>query len=203
MKLLLLVLGLAGAFPLEDNKVCQPHSRPWQVYGGGWNFLPVCTQVDPTARLHRLGNMTTVWRRSTEQHIHIADLSQPLPVTSPQPHPVDQPTPLPRRCPQPEETCYVSGWGATIPNQCKLVCYRTCMNTFPEFWRPGMNCSGQADTDDCTNDSGSVMKCDGHPADPIVDTKLCKYNDWISSEMDRYSAALEIHLSTDKMETLL
>ncbi|KAK5921882.1 hypothetical protein CgunFtcFv8_019199 [Champsocephalus gunnari] len=37
MFLLGVALGIAGASPLEDFKVCQPHSRPWQVYlhGGG------------------------------------------------------------------------------------------------------------------------------------------------------------------------
>lgn len=29
---LVLLVCVTGALPLENDKVCQPHTRPWQVY---------------------------------------------------------------------------------------------------------------------------------------------------------------------------
>ncbi|GAA6220356.1 trypsinogen-like protein 3 [Lates japonicus] len=244
MNLLLLAvtLGLSGASPLDDYKVCQPHSRPWQVYlhGGGVSCSGalidkwwIVTSFDCAPRSYStiasLGEHDVTVEEGTEQHIYVADVIIHSPYRSPlhsltmvrltEPASFNQyvqPIPLPSRCPLPGEPCYVSGWGSTIPNQYeryqRLKCItvpvvddQTCMNTFPEFlyWSIGMVCAGQANTDNCLNDSGSVMVCDGklqgvqwfrngcsNPAHPSVYTKLCMYNDWIKEVMDRNAPTL-------------
>ncbi|XP_068994411.1 trypsinogen-like protein 3 [Embiotoca jacksoni] len=253
MNLLLLavVLGLTGAAPLEDSKVCQPHSRPWTVnlHGGGascsgalinnW-WIVTSFQCAPRSysTIASLGEHDMTVEEGTEQHIRVADVIQHSPYRSPL-HSLTmvrlaapahftqyvQPIPLPSRCPQPGDTCSVSGWGSTIPNQYgpsqNLKCItvpvvddQTCMNTFPEylFWSLTMVCAGQANTDNCLNDSGSVMVCDGqlqgvrwfghgcrNPADPTVYTKLCKYNDWINKVMDHYSPTLPTETTPQMM----
>ncbi|XP_038566215.1 trypsinogen-like protein 3 [Micropterus salmoides] len=237
--LLVVAFGLAGASPLEDSKVCQPHSRPWQVYlhgGEGMScsgalinewWIVTSLNCAPTSysTIASLGEHDMKVEEGTEQHIYVADviihdpyrtslhsltmvrLAEPARFTQD-----IQPIPLPSRCPQPGETCYVSGWGS-IPNKYKpsqhLKCLtvpvvddQTCMNTFPEVlhWNTNMVCAGQANTDNCMYDGGSVMVCDGqlqglqwfnngciNPADPTVYTKLCKYNDWINYVMDQYA----------------
>ncbi|XP_075965823.1 trypsinogen-like protein 3 [Anarhichas minor] len=241
MNLLLLVvaLGLTGASPLQDYKVCQPHSRPWQVYlhGGGVSCSGalidkswIVTSFDCAPRSYStiasLGVHDVTVDEGTEQHIYVADVIRHSPYYRSPLHSLVmvrlaeparftqhiQPIPLPSRCPQPGETCHVSGWGSTIPNQHEpsklLKCIsvpvvddQACMNTFPEYlyWSQGMVCAGQANTDNCMRDGGSVMVCDGqlqgvrwfghgcsNPADPSVYTKLCLYNDWISDVMDRH-----------------
>ncbi|XP_068180587.1 trypsinogen-like protein 3 [Antennarius striatus] len=237
--LLALSLGLAGAFPLEDDKGCQPHSRPWQVHlhGGGvscsgalinqwWivtSFVCAPTSFQTVASL---GEHDVTAQEGTEQHITVADVIRHSPYRSPlhsltmvrlaSPARFNQyvkPIPLPSSCPRPGEICSVSGWGSTIPNQYepfqRLKCITvpivddmTCMNTFPEYiyWSLGMVCAGQSNTDNCLNDGGSVMVCNGqlqgvqwfrhgcsNPADPSVYTKLCLYNNWINNVMDRYT----------------
>ncbi|XP_076592886.1 trypsinogen-like protein 3 [Chaetodon auriga] len=240
MKLLLLVvaLGLAGASPLKDDKVCQPHSRPWQVYLHGgelscsgvlidkwWIVTSFLCAIRSDSTIASLGEHDVTVEEGTEQHIHVADVIHHSPYRSPL-HSLSmvrlasparfteyvQPIPLPNRCPQPGETCYVSGWGSTIPNQyapphylkcitVPVVDDQTCLNTSPDtvIWSPGMVCAGQANTDNCLDDIGSVMVCDGrlqgldwfangcmNPAYPTVYTKLCEYNDWISNVMAEY-----------------
>ncbi|XP_078107955.1 trypsinogen-like protein 3 isoform X1 [Sander vitreus] len=241
--LLLLALGLTGASPLGDSKVCQPHSRPWQVYlhGGGvscsgalidalWIVTSFnCAPTRSYSTIASLGEHDVTVEEGTEQHIYVADVIPHSPYRSSL-HSLTmvrlaeparftqhvQPIPLPSRCPQPGETCHVSGWGSTIPNQYersqRLKCItvpivddQTCVYTFPEFlfWSMGMVCAGQANTDNCMHDGGSVMVCDGqlqgvqwyshgcgNPADPSVYTKLCMYNDWIHDVMDRYAPTL-------------
>ncbi|XP_026226174.1 trypsinogen-like protein 3 isoform X2 [Anabas testudineus] len=240
MKLLFLVVALGlAASPLEDYKVCQPHSRPWQVYlrgegtscsGALINKWWIVTSFNCAPRyssaIASLGEHDVTVEEGTEQHIHVADVIVHSPYRSAlhslamlrlaEPARLNQfvqPIPLPSRCPQPGETCYVSGWGSTVSNQYephqRLKCItapvvddQTCMNTFPEFlfWSPTMVCAGQGNTDNCLRDSGSVMVCDdqlqglqwydngcSNPADPTVYTKLCKYNDWINSVMERYT----------------
>nr|XP_046255798.1 trypsinogen-like protein 3 [Scatophagus argus] len=235
---LAIALGIAGAAPLGDDRVCQPHSRPWQVYlhGGGrlcsgalidkwWLVTSFECAPTPYSTIASLGDHDITVEEGTEQHIRVAEVIRHSPYRSPF-HSLTmvrlieparftqyvQPIPLPSRCAQPGDTCYVSGWGSTIPNQYELspllkcitvpvVDDRTCMNTFPEFlyWSMGMICAGQANTDNCLNDHGSVMVCDGQlqgvqwflhgcsdPADPSVYTKLCLYNDWIKSVMGNY-----------------
>lgn len=70
----------------------------------------------------------------TEQHIEVADVVIHDPYRSPM-HSLAmirlaeparfnqyvQPIPLPSRCPRPGETCYVSGWGSTVSNQCEWI----------------------------------------------------------------------------------
>ncbi|XP_033976148.1 trypsinogen-like protein 3 [Trematomus bernacchii] len=240
--LLGVALGLAGASPLEDFKVCQPHSRPWQVYlhGGGVSCSGalidpwwIVTSFECTPKSYRtvasLGEHDVTVDEGTEQHIYVADVIRHSPYRSPL-HSLTmvrlaepalltqdvQPVPLPVRCPRPGETCQVSGWGSTVPNQYEpaqhLKCItvpvvddQTCMNTFPEFlfWSLGMVCAGRANTDNCMGDRGSVMVCDGrlqgvqwfshgcsNHDDPSVYTKLCLYNDWINDVMDRYESTL-------------
>ncbi|KAM7421217.1 hypothetical protein PAMA_015392 [Pampus argenteus] len=153
MNLLVLVvaLGLAGASPLEDYKTCQPHSRPWQVHlhGGGvscsgalineW-WLVTSFECAPTSysTIASLGEHDVTVEEGTEQHIYVAEVVRHGPYRSPL-HSLTmvrlaeparftqfvQPIPLPSHCPQPGQTCYVSGWGSTIPNQCKWIkrCY--------------------------------------------------------------------------------
>ncbi|KAK5861895.1 hypothetical protein PBY51_017333 [Eleginops maclovinus] len=254
MNLLLLVvaLGLAGAYPLEEYKVCQPHSRPWQVslHGGGvscsgalidpwWIVTSFECAPTPYSTIASLGEHDVMVEEGTEQHIYVADVIIHSPYRSPlhsltmvrlaEPALLNQnvkPIPLPSRCPQPGESCEVSGWGSTVPNQYEpaqhLKCINvpvvddeTCMNTFPEylFWSPGMVCAGEANTtDNCLRDRGSVMVCDGQlqgvqwfnhacndPDDPSVYTKLCLYNDWINNVMDRYVPPLPTDITTVMM----
>ncbi|CAJ1062669.1 trypsinogen-like protein 3 [Xyrichtys novacula] len=233
MNLLLLAvaLGLAGASPLPDSKVCQPHSRPWQVYihsersscsGALINQWWIVTSFDcapiPYSSFASLGEHDVTVEEGTEQHIQIVEVIRHSPYRSPfhslalvrlaEPAHLDQhikPIPLPTRCPQPGETCYVSGWGFTDPNQYEADQYlkcltvpvvedQTCRDALPEFvyWSVGMVCAGQNNTDNCLNDNGSVMVCDGQlqgvqwikngcrdPNNPSVYTKLCLYTNWI------------------------
>ncbi|XP_060906202.1 trypsinogen-like protein 3 [Labrus mixtus] len=244
MNLLLLTvtLGLAGASPLPDNKVCQPDSRPWQVYLHGersscsgalinewWIVTSFSCAPLPYSSTASLGEHDATVDEGTEQHIQVADVITHGPYRSPlhslamvrlaEPARFNQhvrPIPLPSRCPQPGETCQVSGWGSTVSNQYEndqhlkcitvpIVDDQTCINTFPEylFWSPGMVCAGQNNTDNCLNDDSGVMVCDGQlqgvqwfrhgcsdPADPSVYTKLCLYNDWIRDVTDNYAPPL-------------
>ncbi|XP_036928819.1 trypsinogen-like protein 3 isoform X1 [Acanthopagrus latus] len=253
MNLLLLVIALglagvaAGASPLGDYKVCQPHSRPWQVrlHGGGvacsgalineWWIVTSfeCAPSRPYSTIASLGEHDITLEEGTEQHIDVADVIRHGPYRSSR-SPIHsltmvrlasparfnqfvQPIPLASRCAQPGENCSVSGWGSTIPNHYepdqRLKCInvpivddQTCMNTFPVdlFWSPYMICAGQANTDNCLGDRGSVMVCDGQlqgvqwfahgcsdPAHPSIHSKLCLYNNWIKSVMDTYRPPLD------------
>uniref|UniRef100_A0A672Y6G7 Peptidase S1 domain-containing protein n=1 Tax=Sphaeramia orbicularis TaxID=375764 RepID=A0A672Y6G7_9TELE len=222
------------AAPLEDNKVCQPHSRPWHVYLDGYNSCSgalindrwlITSMACSPSTVAILGKHDLFVEEDTEQRIQISDVFVHSPYRSPlhsltlarlaEPAHFNQyvqPIPLPTRCPKPGETCHVSGWGSTIPNQSgyngqmkcitvPIVDDQTCMNTFPEYlyWSYYMVCAGQANTDNCLTDGSSVMVCDGqlqgvqwfnhgcrNPADPSVYSKLCLYKDWINNMMDRY-----------------
>ncbi|XP_059195839.1 trypsinogen-like protein 3 [Centropristis striata] len=244
MKLLLLLvaLGLAGAAPLEDSKECQPHSRPWHVrlHGGGAscsgaliNDLWIVTSFEcsPTSysTVASLGEHDGTVDEGTEQHILVADVIQHGPYRSPL-HSLTlvrlaeparftasvQPIPLASRCPEPGDTCHVSGWGSTTPYQhgrsrglkcitVPVVYDQTCMNTFPEYlyWSPYMVCAGRLNTDNCLTGSANVMVCDGelqgvlwmnhgcwNPAHPTVYSKLCLYNNWIKNVMNNYVPTL-------------
>lgn len=81
-----------------------------------------------------LGEHDVTAEESTEQHIRLAAVIRHSPYRSPlhslamvrleEParfNPYVQPIPLPKRCPQPGETCHVSGWGSTTPNQCEWI----------------------------------------------------------------------------------
>lgn len=228
----------------EEDRVCQPHSRPWQVrlHGGGsvscsgalidkW-WLVTSFQCSPTSSstIASLGEHDLNVEEGTEQHIYVADVIRHSPYRSPlhsltmvrlarpaQFNQYVQPLLPASQCPRPGETCSVSGWGSTIPNQSDdssgllkcitvpIVDDQTCMNTFPEFiyWSYGMVCAGKANTDNCMDDGGAVLVCDGQlqgvqwfrhgcsdPADPSVYTKLCLYNDWILNVMAHYTPIL-------------
>lgn len=81
-----------------------------------------------------LGEHDVTVEEGTEQHVSVIDTIIHSPYRSPL-HSLAlvrlatpahfnqyvQPIPLPSRCPQAGETCHVSGWGSTIPNQCKLI----------------------------------------------------------------------------------
>ncbi|KAM4581044.1 trypsinogen-like protein 3 [Odontesthes bonariensis] len=240
MNLLLLAatLGLAGASPLQANKECQPHSRPWHVrlHGGThcsgalinewWIVTSFDCQPSTYNTIASLGEHDQTVEEGTEQHIKVSHVIRHSPYRSPlhslimvrlaQPARFTQfvkPIPLPSRCPQPGETCSVSGWGSTIANQydpsphlkcitVPIVDDQTCMNTFPPYvyWGPQMVCAGQAHTDNCLNERSGVMVCDGqlqgvtwfrhgceNPADPTVYTKLCMYNNWINNVMNNFT----------------
>ncbi|XP_049587745.1 trypsinogen-like protein 3 [Syngnathus scovelli] len=235
--LLLLVLGLAGASPLVDDNLCQPHSRPWQVWlqsrwkrcSGAlvnrWWLVTsaACASTDVTASL---GEHNVTADEGTEQHIAVVEVVRHSPYRSPlhslvmmrlaQPARFTQyvqPIGLPGRCPQPGDSCTVSGWGSTMPNQYEspnqLKCLtvpvvedQTCVNAFPDylFWSLGMVCAGGADAAGCLKDNGAVLVCDGqlqgvqwvdlgcrNAEHPSVYTKLCKYNDWMRRVMDSHT----------------
>ncbi|XP_047192187.1 trypsinogen-like protein 3 [Scophthalmus maximus] len=246
--LVLALLGLAGASPLGDDKVCQPHSRPWQVYlhGGGvscsgvlidrwWIVTSFECAPRPYTTVASLGEHDVLVEEGTEQHILVADVIRHSPYRSPlhslamvrlaEPAHLNQyvqPASMPSRCPQPGETCHVSGWGSTGPYHFgpaqRLKCItvpvvddQTCMNTFPVdlYWSPTMVCAGQLNTDNCLSDRGSVMMCGGqlqgvrwfgngcrNPANPTVYSKICKYNNWINGVRDRYTPTLPPQTTT-------
>ncbi|XP_041844593.1 trypsinogen-like protein 3 [Melanotaenia boesemani] len=246
--LLAVTLGLAGASPLQVDKECQPHSRPWHVRlhdkgvhcsGALINEWWIVTSFDCSAKsfstIASLGEHDKTVEEGTEQHVYVSDVIRHSPYRSPfhsltmvrlsQPAHFNQyvqPIPLPTRCPQPGETCSVSGWGSTIANQYepspRLKCItvpvvddQTCMNTFPPmvYWSMGMVCAGHANTDNCLNDRSSVMVCDGqvqgvawfqhgceNPAHPTVYTKLCRYNNWINAVMSNFRPTTTLPTTT-------
>ncbi|KAM9309983.1 trypsinogen-like protein 3 [Pholidichthys leucotaenia] len=132
-----------GAYPLDDGKVCQPHSKPWHVYlhGGGvscsgalidkwWIVTSFECEPTPFSTTASLGEHDWTVEEGTEQHIPVADAIPHSPYRSPfhsltmvrLTRPAQftryvQPIPLPSRCPRPGETCFVSGWGSTTSNQ--------------------------------------------------------------------------------------
>ncbi|KAM4736544.1 trypsinogen-like protein 3 [Anableps anableps] len=145
MYLLLLVVsfGLAGAYPLEDQKECQPHSRPWHVrlHGGGvecsgalidpwWIVTSFSCEPRSYQTIASLGEHDTSVEEGTEQHIVISDVIRHSPYRSPlhsltmvrlsRPARFNQHVEsiaLPTRCTKPGEICSVSGWGSTVPGQ--------------------------------------------------------------------------------------
>ncbi|XP_074540496.1 trypsinogen-like protein 3 [Halichoeres trimaculatus] len=236
--LLVVLLGLAGASPLPEEKVCRPHSRPWNVYINGepwscngalidewWIVTSYECAPKPYSSYALLGKHELGLEESTEQRIQISDAIQHSPYRSPhhslamvrlaEParfNPHVRPISLPTQCPLPGETCIVSGWGSTIPDQSKynrelkcitvpIVDDQTCMDLFTEdiYWDPSMVCAGQNNTDNCLSGRASVMECNGQlqgvqwfsfgcsdPTDPSVYTKLCLYKNWIREVMDNY-----------------
>ncbi|KAJ0000009.1 hypothetical protein NQD34_011851 [Periophthalmus magnuspinnatus] len=235
--LTLAVLVLVGAVGSEESRVCPPHSRPWQVYLHAGHCSGVlisewwiitsfsCSLNVFPGSIASLGEHNLGAAEGTEQHISVADVIRHGPYRSPlhslamvrlsrpaQMTQYVQPLPLPTHCPQPGETCSVSGWGSTAPNQydspglmkclsVPIVGDRFCESTFPEFifWSHGMVCAGSATTDNCLTDGGAVLECDGQlqgvqwfehgcsdPSHPSVYTKLCLYNSWINDVMEQY-----------------
>uniref|UniRef100_A0A8C6TGM1 Peptidase S1 domain-containing protein n=1 Tax=Neogobius melanostomus TaxID=47308 RepID=A0A8C6TGM1_9GOBI len=238
---ILAVLGLvAGIVSLEESRVCEPHSRPWQVrlHGAGsqscsgvlidkWWIITAfaCFPVSDSTTAS-LGEHDLKADEGTEQHITVAEVIPHSPYRSPlhsltmvrlsRPAQLNQyvrPLPLPGKCPQPGDTCSVSGWGSTGPNpnefpgllkclKVPIVDRQTCESTFDEFiyWSEGMVCAGRANTDNCLRDGGAVLECDGQlqgvqwfdhscndPSHPSVYTKLCLYNRWINNVMDHFT----------------
>ncbi|XP_038163076.1 trypsinogen-like protein 3 [Cyprinodon tularosa] len=138
--LLAVIVGLAGAYPLDDQKECQPHSRPWHVrLSNGcsgalideWWILTSheCSPI-PYETIASLGEHDISVEEGSEQHILVSDVILHSPYRSPlhslamvrmsQPAVFNkhvQPIPLPTRCPQTGEVCSVSGWGSTVANQ--------------------------------------------------------------------------------------
>ncbi|XP_041649636.1 trypsinogen-like protein 3 [Cheilinus undulatus] len=152
--LLMVAVGLAGASPLPDSKVCQPHSRPWMVHiqGDGISCSGaliseswIVTSFDCAYGLYKsiasLGEHDVSEEEGTEQHIKVADVIIHSPYRSPlhslamvllaEPARFNQhvqPIPLPSRCPRPGETCHVSGWGTTVSNQYEDYEYLKCIS---------------------------------------------------------------------------
>ncbi|XP_061676821.1 trypsinogen-like protein 3 isoform X1 [Syngnathoides biaculeatus] len=236
---LLFALGLTGASPLEDHNVCRPHSRPWQVslhdrgtrcsgalINKWWVVTSAACAPRSTSVIASLGEHDVTVDEGTEQHIPVAEVIRHSPYRSPlhslamvrlaEPARLTQhvrPIGLPDRCPQPGESCSVSGWGSTVPSQYEslkqLKCLtvpvvedQTCINTFPDylFWSIGMVCAGGANKTNCLNDKGAVLVCGGqlqgvqwfshgcqNEEHPSVYTKLCMYDNWMRSVMDNYT----------------
>lgn len=97
-----------------------------------------CNQVSPPCRsssiIASLGEQDLTVAEGTEQHIEVDFVIRHSPYRSAlhslamlrlsRPAQFNQyvkPIPLPSRCPQAGETCQVSGWGSTIPNQRKWM----------------------------------------------------------------------------------
>ncbi|XP_024123449.1 trypsinogen-like protein 3 [Oryzias melastigma] len=141
--LLAVILGLAGALPLQDSKECRPHSQPWHVIlrsegrscSGAlidprWIVTSFACATSPYNTIATLGEHDLSVAEGTEQDIVVSDVIQHGPYRSPlhsltlmrlsQPAritPYVQPIPLPSRCALPGEICSVSGWGTTDPDQ--------------------------------------------------------------------------------------
>ncbi|XP_075907096.1 trypsinogen-like protein 3 [Nelusetta ayraudi] len=242
MKLLLftLVLGLAGASPLDEEKVCQPHSRPWLVrlHSNGmhgcsgalineWWIVTSFTCGYSSITTASLGEHNISVADGPEQHIPIGQVIQHSPYRSPlhslamvrlsRPARFNsyvRPIPLASRCALPGVCCSASGWGTTLPNHNAVVerprCVdvptvddRTCMDWLAgtSQWGPTMICAGQANSDNCLNEDGGVLVCNGQlqgvlwyangcldPAVPSVYTKLCAYTRWINEVMGSSSS---------------
>ncbi|XP_061802522.1 trypsinogen-like protein 3 isoform X1 [Nerophis lumbriciformis] len=152
---LLVALGLtAGVSSLEQDKLCTPHSRPWQVSLSDWrtscsgaliNEWWLVTSAACTPRSNNviasLGEHDLTADEDTEQHIPVADIIRHSPYRSPL-HSLAlvrlakparftqhvQPIGLPDRCPRPGEICSVSGWGSTVPNQYESPEQLKCLN---------------------------------------------------------------------------
>lgn len=237
----LAALGLVfGLVPSEGSRVCEPHSRPWQVrlHGGGsqrcsgvlidqwWLITSFSCSPVSTSTTASLGEHDLSSEEGTEQHIPVADVVRHSPYRSPlhsltmvrlsrpaRLTPYVRPLPLPDRCPRPGDTCSVSGWGSTAPDQNEspgllkcltvpVVGRESCEKTFPPYiyWSEGMVCAGSAHTDNCLTDGGAVLECAGRlqgvqwfdhgcsdPSHPSVYTKLCLYKRWIHDVMSRYT----------------
>uniref|UniRef100_A0A674N146 Trypsinogen-like protein 3 n=1 Tax=Takifugu rubripes TaxID=31033 RepID=A0A674N146_TAKRU len=181
--LLLVALSFSEAVPLQGAAECQPQSRPWHVRLGrscsgalvdprwivtSFACAPLSSNITAS-----LGDHDVSVAEGTEQHIDTDLTVLHSPYRSPfhslamvrlaKPARFNQyvqPIPLPSRCPQPGETCRVSGWGSTVPNQDespkRLKCIsvpvvddRTCRELFPMHWSHGMVCAGQVDGTNC------------------------------------------------------
>ncbi|XP_003976944.2 trypsinogen-like protein 3 [Takifugu rubripes] len=228
--LLLVALSFSEAVPLQGAAECQPQSRPWHVRLGrscsgalvdprwivtSFACAPLSSNITAS-----LGDHDVSVAEGTEQHIDTDLTVLHSPYRSPfhslamvrlaKPARFNQyvqPIPLPSRCPQPGETCRVSGWGSTVPNQDespkRLKCIsvpvvddRTCRELFPMHWSHGMVCAGQVDGTNCLDDRGAVMECGGqlqgvqwysfgcsNPPDPSTYSRICQYTRWMRDVM--------------------
>ncbi|KAI9523997.1 hypothetical protein NQZ68_020958 [Dissostichus eleginoides] len=162
--LLGVALGLAGASPLEDFKVCQPHSRPWQVYLHGGGVSCSGALIDPWWIVTSFGCIKYYTSNySYEPAQHLKCITVPV---------VD------------DQTCM-----NTFPEflfwSLGMVCAGrantdNCMRDRGSV----MVCDGRLQGVQWFSHG-----CSNHD-DPSVYTKLCLYNDWINDVMDRYEPTL-------------
>ncbi|XP_012670240.2 trypsin-like [Clupea harengus] len=237
--ILLALLGVAWAdVKVVGGHECPRHSAPYQasLNAGGYHFcggsLISSQWVVSAAHCYkrgiqvRLGEHSLSSKEGTEQFINSAKiikhpnfirdhpdndimlikLSRPAELNS-----YVQTVALPSRCPVPDETCMVSGWGNTITRgtiypdrlQCltqPIIDDRICKNAYPQWMTENMVCSGfmRGGASSCQGDSGGPLVCGGQlqgvvswgdyecamVGHPSVYARVCRYNSWIEGVMN-------------------
>ncbi|XP_006020616.1 trypsin-like [Alligator sinensis] len=235
---LILLLASAAADQDSVDRIingypCVLNSRPWQAYVTG---IVSCggTLVSPswvlTAAHCNVGELTVVLGKYRLRQS--GAMEQKFNVTRVVPHPcynkktLDNdimllqlsgpvarskrvwPVTLPRSCPNPGESCIVSGWGTTrspgvrFPTvlhcaEIQILPNRSCHESYPQLFTSNMICAGMPGRriDSCQGDSGGPLTCDdvlqgivswgpmvcGQPQHPGVYTRVCNYLPWIRS----------------------
>uniref|UniRef100_A0AAZ3Q445 Peptidase S1 domain-containing protein n=1 Tax=Oncorhynchus tshawytscha TaxID=74940 RepID=A0AAZ3Q445_ONCTS len=155
MKLLLLALAL-GCNGALLQEVCQPHSRPLQVYKGGWYGEGRCSGA-----LINEWWVLTAWNFVEKVFPFLSFLKSVLAMVKlAEPAWFTQhvmPVAIPTRCTQLHEKCLVSGWGST-----RVIDDKMCQIAFPLYWIEHTFCAKTIiSTDNCLSDQGSTVVCEG------------------------------------------